>query len=298
MARCRLLITGAGGLVGTELADLAGRPPWSGSIEVIALLRSALDVTDPSAVAEALAARRPDVVVNCAAYTRVDDAEREAAAAMALNGTAPGRMAAACAVRGVRLVHLSTDYVFDGRKRSPYLESDPTGPLSAYGRSKLAGEQAVVEAFAAAGLPDAWLIVRTQWLYGRVGPAFVKSVLARAGQGLGLRVVDDQWGAPTWGRDLAEALLALIEVGASGIVHVANAGVANWFEVAQAALQARGLAGRVALEPVPTAAFPRPAARPAYGVLDCGRYTRLTGRTMRPWRAALEAFLATDFRET
>ncbi len=294
MAASRLLITGAAGLLGTELVRSAGEAAWRGRVEAVGLPRAALDVTDPAAIAAALAAHQPHVVVNCAAYTRVDDAEREPELAMRLNSEAPGRLAAACAARGVRLVHLSTDYVFDGQKRAPYVETDLPAPLSIYGRSKLAGERAVAEVFGAADWPGGWLIVRTQWLYGRVGPAFVKAILSRAAQGAPLRVVDDQWGAPTWARDLAEALLALVDIEAGGIVHVANAGVATWFEVARVALEARGLAGRVRLEPVPTAAFPRPAVRPAYSVLDCRRYTQLTGRTMRPWRAALEAFLDTE----
>lgn len=299
MARRRLLITGAAGLLGTELTRLAGEAPWRERVEVVALPEAAVDVTDAGAVGAALDAHQADVVVNCAAYTRVDDAERELEAAMRVNGEAPGRLAAACAARGVRLVHLSTDYVFDGRKRTPYVETDPAAPLSAYGRSKLAGERAVAAAFGGGQAAGAgrWLVVRSQWLYGRVGPAFVKTILSRAAAGAPLRVVNDQWGAPTWGRDLAGALLALIDVGAEGIVHVANAGEATWFDVAKAALEIRGLAGRVTLEPVPTAAVPRPAARPAYGVLDCGRYRALTGRAMRPWRAALEAFLATDIKE-
>ncbi len=254
---------------------------------------AALDVTDAAAVEAALAACRPDVLVNCAGYTRVDDAEGDVEEAMRLNGGAPGILAAACAGRGIGLVHLSTDYVLDGRKRAPYVETDPVAPLSAYGRSKAAGERAVALAFE--GRPGGrWLIVRTQWLYARVGPAFVKTVLARARAGEALRVVDDQWGAPTRGRDLAEGILALVDAGARGLVHVANAGATTWFGVARAVLEIRGLEGRVALEAVPTSAFPRRAARPAYGVLDCGRYRELTGRTMRPWREALEQFLATQ----
>ncbi|HEY8368355.1 MAG TPA: dTDP-4-dehydrorhamnose reductase [Thermodesulfobacteriota bacterium] len=292
MARRRLLITGAGGLVGHELVDRLADRPWRERFEGVALSRADLDVTNAAAVGAALEATRPDVIVNCAAYTRVDDAEREVEAAARLNAEAPGLLAAACAARGIGLVHLSTDYVFDGRKSTPYVEDDPVGPLSVYGRTKADGERAVASAFE--GRPDGrWLIVRTQWLYGRVGPAFVKSVLARARAGEPLRVVDDQWGAPTYGRDLAEGLLALVDAGARGTVHVANAGATTWFGVARAVLEIVGLEGRVALEPVSTGAVPRPAARPAYGVLDCGRYRALTGRTLRPWREALEAFLAT-----
>ncbi|HEX7127819.1 MAG TPA: dTDP-4-dehydrorhamnose reductase [Thermodesulfobacteriota bacterium] len=292
MARRRLLIAGAGGLVGRELVDRLADAPWRERLEGVPLSRADLDVTDAAAVAAALDAARPSLVVNCAAYTRVDDAEREVEAAARLNAEAPGLLAAACAARGIGLVHLSSDYVFDGRKSTPYVETDPVGPLSVYGRTKAHGERAVADAFE--GRPGAsWLIVRTQWLYGRAGPAFVKSVLARARAGEPLRVVDDQWGAPTYGRDLAEGLLALVDAGARGIVHVANAGATTWFGVARAVLEIVGLEGRVALEPVPTRAVPRPAARPAYGVLDCGRYRDLTGRTLRPWREALEAFLTT-----
>lgn len=291
MDRRRLLITGAGGLVGHELEALLAGAPWRDRFEGVPLDRAALDVTDARAVEAALDRWRPDAAVNCAGYTLVDDAERDVAGAMRLNAEAPGLLAEACAARGVRLVHLSTDYVFDGRKRGPYVESDPVAPLSVYGRSKAAGEQAVARGYE--GRVEGWLVVRTQWLYGEVGPAFVKSVLARARAGERLRVVDDQWGAPTWGRDLAEALLALLEAEAAGIVHVANAGVTTWFGVARAVLETCGLEGRVALEPVPTSAFPRPATRPACGVLDCTRYRVLTGRTMRSWREALDVFLAT-----
>ena len=303
MARCRLLITGAGGLLGDELTRLCREGAWAARVEAVPLGVADLDVTDDAAVAVGLDRHRPDVVVNCAAYTRVDDAEHEVEAAMRVNGEAPGRLAARCRDRGVRLVHPSTDYVFDGRKRTPYVETDAVGPLSAYGRSKLAGERAVAAAYgedpvvATSTAPHDWLVVRTQWLYGRVGPAFVKTVLRRAGRGEPLRVVDDQWGAPTWGRDLAEAIVALVEAGAGGLVHVANAGAATWYDVALAALEARGLAGRVPLARVPTSAVPRPAVRPAYGVLDCARYRRLTGRAMRPWREALADFLATGYEE-
>ncbi len=292
MARRRILIAGAGGLLGHELAGRLADAPWRDLFEGVALSHADLDVTDAAAVGAALDARRPSVVVNCAGYTRVDDAEGEVLAATRLNAEAPGLLAGECAARGVGLVHLSTDYVFDGRKPGPYVETDPVGPLSVYGRTKAAGERAVAAAYEAARA-ERWLVVRSQWLYGAVGSTFVKTVLARARAGEALRVVDDQWGAPTWGRDLADALLALVDAGGSGIVHVANDGRTTWFGVARAILEICGLAGSVALEPAPTSAVRRPARRPAYGVLDCARYRRLTGRTMRPWREALEQFLET-----
>jgi dTDP-4-dehydrorhamnose reductase len=296
VARRRLLITGAAGLLGDELTRLAAGAPWRDRVEAVGLHRTALDVTDAAAVEAAVAAHRPDVVVNCAAYTRVDDAEREPAAARRLNAEAPGRLAAVCAARRVALVHLSTDYVFDGRGGRPYREDDAPAPLSVYGRTKLEGERAVADAFEGPG-GGRWLIVRTQWLYGRRGPAFVKTVLRRAAAGGRFPVVNDQWGAPTWGRDLAEALLALVEAGAGGLVHVANGGTATWYDVACAAVEARGLAGRVRVEPTSTAALGRTAPRPARALLDCGRFEALTGRRMRPWREALGEFLAGEFEE-
>jgi dTDP-4-dehydrorhamnose reductase len=296
VARRRLLITGAAGLLGDELTRLIAGAPWRDRVEAVALDRAGLDVTDAGAVGAALGAHRPDVVVNCAAYTRVDEAEREPAAARRLNAETPGLVGAACAARGVALVHLSTDYVFDGRAARPYREDDAPAPLSVYGRTKLEGERAVAEAFGGRGR-GRWLIVRTQWLYGRRGPAFVKTVLRRAAAGEPLLVVNDQWGAPTWGRDLAEALLALIETGAGGVVHVANGGAATWHDVARAAVEARGLAGRARLEPTSTEALGRPAPRPARALLDCGRFEALTGRRMRPWHEALGEFLAGGFEE-
>jgi dTDP-4-dehydrorhamnose reductase len=194
----------------------------------------------------------------------------------------------------VPIVHLSTDYVFDGRSSRPYREDDPPAPLSVYGRTKLAGERAVAVATEAAGR-GRWLIVRSQWLYGRRGPAFVKVILGRAVTGGPLAVVDDQWGAPTSGRDLAEALLTLIEAEAAGTVHVANDGAATWLVVARVALEARGLS--VPVRAISTADVARPAQRPAYAVLDTTRYRDLTGRRMRPWQEALRAFLATGYEE-
>ncbi len=249
---------------------------------------SEVDICDPAASERALRAAGPlEVVVNAAAFTRVDDCERERARARAVNAEAPGHLAGLARSLGARFVHVSTDYVFDGEGRTPYPEEAPTEPRSEYGRSKLAGERAVQRAD-----PDA-LVVRTSWLYGQ-GANFVATMLRlarayEAGEGGGLRVVDDQRGRPTYARDLAEGIVALVAAGAVGMFHLANAGEATWWDFAREALNRAGYA-QVPIERIKTEAMPRPAPRPAYSVLDCSRAAAL-GVRLRDWREALAAYL-------
>jgi dTDP-4-dehydrorhamnose reductase len=284
-------VTGAHGQVGRGLvAQLSAR---AGHALVAAFDRAQLDVTDAAAVHGALRdvpGGPPDVVANAAAMTHVDRCESEPEAAHAANAAAPGVLAEACRALGAQLVHVSTDYVFDGTASAPYRESDPTAPRSVYGRTKLEGERRV-----RAALPGA-LIVRTAWVFGP-GRNFVRTMLeaaARAlrGEGPPLRVVDDQRGSPTYSDDLAAALVALVEAGGSGTYHVTNAGIATWWELARAAVDAWGHP-ELPIAKVRTEEFLRPAPRPAWSVLDSGKAERL-GVRMRPWREALSAYLESE----
>jgi dTDP-4-dehydrorhamnose reductase len=274
----KILVTGARGLLGTEVvADARAR----GHV-VIALGREALDVTDAAACRCAMEAQRPDAVIHCAAYTAVDRAESEPELARALNRDATRNVADAAAAQGATMLHVSTDYVFDGRKRTPYLPSDEPAPLSVYGRTKLEGEIAAREA-----APGA-LVVRTSWLFGG-GGGFVSAMLRRAAAGERLRVVDDQCSRPTWAPDAARATLDLLESGAQGTWHVAGGGECTRLELLREALRVRGL--RVEVEPISTANFGAPAPRPAYSVLDLTATEERLGRRMRDWREALRQCL-------
>jgi len=278
------LVTGAAGQLGSALAaHLAER-----GIPCEAHDRR-LDIADSDAVRRAILALKPVVLANAAAYTDVDGCERDPARAKAVNAEAPASLAALCRGLGVRLLHVSTDYVFDGRGTRPLREDDPVGPLSEYGRSKLAGERAVL-----AAAPD-FVVVRSSWVFGS-GKNFVASVCARARQlreeptGGPLRVVDDQIGSPTYAEDLAEGLVRLLERGGRGLYHLANRGVASRTQLARLALDVAGLAD-IEIQPVKTADFPLPAQRPLYSVLDCGRAEAL-GVRLRPWEEAVRAYLA------
>lgn len=286
-AQRRWIVTGAGGQLGS---CLAAQLRESSSDEVVAFDRCALDITDASALRRVVREIAPDVVAHAAAMTHVDRCEADPAAAAAANAVAPGVLAETCREIGARLVHVSTDYVFDGTGTVPYREEDPVGPRSAYGRTKLEGEERV-----RAALPEA-LIVRTAWVFGP-GRNFVRTILEaaarqRRGEGAELRVVDDQRGSPTYADDLAEAILALVEAGEIGTYHVANAGVATWWDLARAAIDAWGHP-EVRIARVRTQEFPRPAPRPSWSVLDLGRAER-AGVSMRPWREALQAYLLSD----
>ncbi|RJK95357.1 dTDP-4-dehydrorhamnose reductase [Vallicoccus soli] len=278
----RWLVTGAGGMLGRDLqAALAGR-------EVTALTRADLDVTDPAAVEAAVEGH--DVVVNCAAWTAVDDAEAAEPAAFAANAVGPALLARACARAGARLVQPSTDYVFAGDATTPYAEDAPVAPRSAYGRTKAAGEWAV-----RAELPDGHYVVRTAWLYGAHGASFPRTMARLQGQRETLDVVDDQRGQPTWTRDLAERVVAMVDADApAGTYHATASGETTWHGLAQRVFALLG-ADPERVRTTTSEAFVRPAPRPAYSVLGHEGWARAGLAPMRAWDEALdEAARTTD----
>lgn len=282
--RARVLVTGGSGMLACDLApELAGA-----GYEVYPRPRSDLDVTDPLAVARAFRDVRPQIVVNCAAFTQVDACETDPRA-RAVNAEAVETLAAECDLHGARLVQISTDFVFDGAKGEPYLETDEPGPLSAYGREKRAGEEAALR------LPTS-LVVRASWLFGRGGWNFIEAILKQAEQGKReITVVDDQLGRPTSTTDLSEAIRSLLAAGATGIFHFANLGSVTWFEYAGEILNVAGRAD-VRVAAATSAALARPALRPAYSVLDTSKYESQTGRPIRHFREPLVEYLAGRLR--
>lgn len=278
------LVTGAGGMLGQ---DVLARLAQSGE-RYVALDRKALDLTDADAVSAALEEHRPAVVVNCAAWTAVDDAETREDEALAINGDGPRNLAEACARTGAVLLHVSTDYVFAGDATAPYAEDAPTAPRSAYGRTKLAGEKAVLAT-------ERGYVVRTAWLYGTGGPNFVKTMIKLEGVKDTLDVVDDQRGQPTWSADLAGLLVelglgALAGTAPAGVYHGTNSGETTWHGFTQEIFRLLGTdPDRV--RPTTSEAFVRPAPRPAYSVLGHGRFAEAGIEPLRDWRTALtEAF--------
>ena len=274
------LVVGAGGMVGRDLcAALASRGE-----EIVALARADLDVTDARLIDAAVRDANPDVIVNCAAYTKVDLAEENESEAKAINGAAVQFLAESANAAGALLVQLSTDFVFDGTAREPYQVDAQTAPLSAYGRSKLLGEHAASHA-------AKHVIVRTAWLFGVHGPNFVEAIRNQIRKGTNpLRVVDDQRGRPTYTPHLADAIIRIVESGATGVVHYADAPECTWFDLAKEIVAQLG-AG-IDVRPVTTAEFPRPAARPAYSVLSTERYEQLTGATPASWKEGLREYLS------
>jgi dTDP-4-dehydrorhamnose reductase len=283
----RFLLLGGTGQVGEEFRKLT----LPVDIEVVAPDRDALDLRDNEAIATTIAAKSWDAVVNAAAYTDVDRAESEGALAFAVNAEAPSRLAAETARQGIPLIHISTDYVFDGRKGAPYLEGDEVGPLNAYGRSKLAGECCVTAA------NPRHVILRTSWVYSPYRKNFVKTILRLAAERDSLTIVADQRGCPTAAKDIAQACLAIAircaaepERAPYGVFHFAGAGDASWYEFAcvivemTASLRSRS----PQLVPIRTCDYPTPAQRAADTRLDCSRIMREYAITSRPWREALK----------
>lgn len=273
----RVLLTGASGMLGRDVTrELAGD-------ELCAPSRAQADLAEEGALEWALGGFRPQIVVHCAAYTDVDGCELDPARAERDNVTATRHVARVAVGAGARLVHLSTDYVFDGTARQPYAIDAATNPLSVYGRTKLAAEQAVQTSGAA------FLIVRTAWLVGLHGKNFVEAIASRAARGETLEVVDDQRGTPTFTFDLAPALVTLARSGATGILHVTNQGECTRFEQAQEIVRLGGYEARVV--PVTSDKHPRPARRPAYSVLDNSAANAILGKPLPPWRESLATYM-------
>ncbi len=277
----KILITGAAGLLGGDLARAWHRRP------IVALRHAELDVTDPGACRRALQAHRPQVVVNCAARASVDFCETNRDEAMRVNADGPRHLAEACAQTGIRLLHVSTDYVFDGTKDEPYIEQDEPHPLSVYSESKVAGERAVLD------VSPEHLVLRVAWIFGFHDKSFVRTVLRRAARGPAVSVISDQLGSPTYSFDIAEAIVRLLEAGATGIVHFTNEGLCTRYEMTHHAFVRLGLdADRV--HAMSSRELPWVAPRPAKLELSKDTYRRITGAPVRPWREALDAYLDAD----
>jgi dTDP-4-dehydrorhamnose reductase len=281
-ARPIWLVTGAGGMLGQDvLAHLV-----AAGDDAVGLDRKSLDISDPDLVRAAVREHRPDIVVNCAAWTAVDDAEEHELEALRINGDGARNLAEACARGGASMLHVSTDYVFAGTATIPYGEDDPTDPLNAYGRTKLAGEAAVRST-----LPDTGYVIRTAWLYGAGGPNFVRTMIALERTKETVDVVDDQRGQPTWTGDLAAHLVRLGRAAATGaapagVYHGTSSGEATWFDLARETFRLVG-ADPTRVRPTTSAAYVRPAARPAFSVLGHDGWRRAGLMPIRDWRAAL-----------
>lgn len=270
-----ILVVGANGMLGRDLLSLLGERGQGVDIDEI-------DITLPESVLKVIGLLKPEVVINCAAYTDVDGCEGNIETAMAVNGEGVAYLAMACRDLGALLVQISTDYIFDGGKGTPYVEDDAPCPLSVYGESKLAGEMN------AAFCPE-HLIVRTQWLYGVHGKNFVETMLRLGAEKDELTVVDDQIGSPTWTVDLARAIIALIDSGCRGIYHAANSGYCSWNGFAEAIFEEAGL--NVSVRPMTTTELNRPARRPLYSTLECSKLAGDTGFRPQAWRDALREYL-------
>lgn len=280
----KILVTGANGQVGWELMRRADKF----GVAAVGTDSKALDITDPDAVAAMVQPGVFDLVVNAAAYTAVDKAESEPEKAYAVNRDGPAFLAQACAKAGIPLIHISTDYVFDGNKQGPYVEDDPINPINVYGASKAAGEQAVRECW------ERHIILRTSWVYGMHGNNFVKTMLRLARERDELRVVADQWGCPTAARDIAETILSIVErqIGDRqwGTCHYCGEGSTTWQGFAEAviAVSLRHGGRHIPVRPITTADYPTPAKRPTNSVLDCAKIRTVFDIASRDWKESLQ----------
>lgn len=277
----RPLVMGHKGMLGSQLY-LILRKLYP---QTIGLDIEEIDIADQKQVEDVLSHFRPDVIINCAAYTRVDDCESNQELAFRVNGEGPRYLAQVAARLNARLVHMSTDYIFDGKKGSPYLEEDQPRPISVYGESKLRGDEAVRETL------NDYLIVRTSWLFGVKGPNFVYAILSQAREGKTLKVVNDQVGSPTYAVDLARTIVKLLELNCQGIINFCNYGYCSWFDFARAILRLKGMS-QVEVQPITSQQLNCPARRPRFSVLSLSRIKSVLGAYPRPWEAALAELLS------
>ncbi len=273
----KILVTGANGMLGRDLV-----PALSERHQVDGVDIDDFDLTDPCAI-EAISSRGPGMVMHLAAMTNVDGCERDPERAMLVNGQGTRHVAEACRRLGIPMLYISTDFIFDGTKTAPYTEDDEPNPLGHYGRSKLAGEEAVRE------LVDMHYIVRITWLFGRQGKNFISTILKKARETGEVRVVDDQTGRPTYAADLSRALAEVPGSGEYGTYHLSNSGQCSWYRFAAEAVRLAGIGARVV--PIKSSEFPTPTRRPAYSVLDCSKWEKTFGRPLRDWREALADYI-------
>lgn len=273
----RILVTGANGMLGRDLVPVLSERHQVDGVDI-----EDFDLTGPGST-QAIASRRPEMVMHLAAMTNVDGCERDPERAMLVNGQGTRNVAEACRRLAIPMLYISTDFIFDGTKKEPYVENDAPNPLGHYGRSKLAGEEAVK------GLLDKYYIVRVSWLFGRHGKNFVSTILQRAKEHGEVKVVDDQTGSPTYAWDLAEALAVLAESNRYGIYHITNSGACTWYGLAAEAVRLAGIRARVT--PISSAEFPTPTRRPAYSVLGNYNWISGFGRPLREWREALADYV-------
>lgn len=282
-----ILVFGSTGQLAQSLRDTL-----PAGLDAICVDRTMCDLAEPDSVRALLESKQPELIINTAAYTQVDKAEEEPELARTVNGASVSVMAAFASEHGTRLIHISTDFVFDGAKSEPYLPGDPTGPLGEYGESKLAGELAALNA-----APEATMIIRTAWVYSEHGGNFVKTMLRLMAERDELGVVSDQIGSPTYARGLAEAIWRIVveDRFRPGIYHWTDQGGISWHEFAvaiqQEAIDHGLLNGEITVKPIPTEAYPTPAARPAYSVLQTDKLANLLGYEPFPWRQQLKSML-------
>ncbi len=275
----KVLVIGAQGMLGSDLVTALNDKFETAGKDI-----DDFDITDKAGSRDAIIDIDPAVVINTAAFTDVDGCESDEKQAFLVNAQGVKNIAEICREMRIKLIHISTDYIFDGKKGEPYLEGDQPGPLSVYGRSKLMGEEYVKTI-----LSD-FLIIRTQWLYGKRGKNFVKTVLKLAKKQKELTMVNDQVGSPTFTMDLSGAIIALLESFSEGIFHVSNEGYCTWYQFAGEILKLTGF-DNVNLVPISSEKFARPAVRPHFSKFNCKKFKEVTGKTMRPWSEALANYL-------
>lgn len=279
MSSVKIFVTGANGQLGRELQSLAENAP---GCDFFFFTRATFPIEDPDSAKAFLSRERPQWLINCAAYTAVDKAESEKETAFEINGDAPGYLAAACRTTNTRLIHISTDYVFDGQSSTPLTETDPTSPINTYGASKLEGERRALQEY-----PGGTLIIRTSWVYSGFGNNFVKTMIRLMKERPGIHVVNDQIGSPTFAGDLAGAIMQIVQAPSfiPGIFHYSNEGTISWFDFAVAIRDAIG--SKCTVSAIPTVQYPTPAKRPHYSLLDKKRIREAYGVPIPEWHPSL-----------